>query len=70
VMVSDGLLEAVDLEGRDYGEARLSALVQTFSADNVAAMRGRILGDVKDFRSGADLRDDVTFILLRRCAGA
>ncbi|MCU0452345.1 MAG: serine/threonine-protein phosphatase [Bacteroidetes bacterium] len=70
VMVSDGLLEAVDLEGREYGEARLSALVQTFSADNVAAMRGRILGDVKDFRSGADLRDDVTFILLRRCAGA
>jgi sigma-B regulation protein RsbU (phosphoserine phosphatase) len=69
-MVSDGLLEAVDLEGREYGEQRLSALMQTFASDDVKALRSRILGDVKEFRSGADLRDDVTFILLRRRSNA
>lgn len=70
VMVSDGLLEAVNLEGHEYGEQRTMALVQTFCEDGVSALKDRILGDVKDFRSGADLRDDVTFIVLRRTAGA
>ncbi len=70
VMVSDGLLEAVNLEGQEYGEQRALALVQTFCDESVVALKNRILGDVKDFRAGADLRDDVTFILLRRLAGA
>lgn len=66
VLVSDGLLEAVNLEGNEYGEQRLSALVQTFHSEPVAVLRARILGDVKDFRAGSDLRDDITFIVLRR----
>lgn len=66
VMVSDGLLEAVDHEGREYGEQRLAGLVQTFATDDVGAFRNRLLADIKEFRSGADLRDDITFIVLRR----
>ncbi len=70
VMVSDGLLEAVNLEGGEYGEQRLSALLQAFHAEGVQALRDRILGDVREYRSGADLRDDITFIVLQRLARA
>jgi sigma-B regulation protein RsbU (phosphoserine phosphatase) len=70
VLVSDGLLEEVNLEGQEYGEQRLSALLQAFHSEGVVAMRGRILADLREYRSGADLRDDITFIDLRRLASA
>ena len=66
IVVSDGLLEAVDQEGREYGEKRLMALAHAFQTDEPAKFRDRLLADLKDFRQGADLRDDVTFLILRR----
>lgn len=66
LVVSDGLLEAVDLEGKEYGEERLRSLAGAFSDDTPTQFRDRMLADLKEFRKGADLRDDITFLILRR----
>ncbi len=66
VCVSDGVLEASRNDGEEYGEHRLTALLQAFRQESPEKLKDILLADLREFRSGHELRDDVTFLILKR----
>ncbi len=72
VLYTDGLIEARDALGRDYGDRRLSRLVaevagaRTPPASVTAReMRDAILGDLANFKGDSEQLDDMTVVVLR-----
>jgi sigma-B regulation protein RsbU (phosphoserine phosphatase) len=62
---SDGVTEARNPEGREYGLSRLAdRLGQLRKADAEAAIQD-VLADLKQFTAGADLRDDLTLLAVK-----
>lgn len=61
LVYTDGLLEATNSKGEEYGASRLMESVQKPSASARA-----VLADVQEFSSGGTLTDDATAIVLRR----
>lgn len=67
VLYSDGLTEAINRRGDDYGEERLAAIVRKASSVlHAADIRDAILQDVTDFVDGAAPHDDMTLVVVRR----
>ena len=66
MMFTDGLSETVKPAGQMLGEGKLRALLQTAAAcPDVQAARGHLLQALAEYRAGAPLADDQTFILIR-----
>ncbi len=75
ILYTDGLIEARDAEGRDYGDLRLARLVSEVA--NAASerkppapvtareMRDAILGDLSNFKGDSEQLDDMTVVVLR-----
>ena len=63
IMFSDGVTEACDAEGREFGEDRLLSSV-TASGTAPEILRG-ILGRVEDFCQGTAQSDDITVAVTR-----
>jgi anti-sigma regulatory factor (Ser/Thr protein kinase) len=66
LLVSDGVFEYQDPDGRAYGEGRVEALVRSHGARPMAELAERILADVEAFARGAPQQDDVTLVLVAR----
>jgi sigma-B regulation protein RsbU (phosphoserine phosphatase) len=66
VLYSDGITEAVDRNGKEYGQNRLAKFFQTFAAEPLETLKQRLLNDVALYRNGVELRDDLTFIMIRK----
>ncbi|MBT4384525.1 SpoIIE family protein phosphatase [Candidatus Peregrinibacteria bacterium] len=68
VMYSDGIPEAVDKKGMQYGTERLKAIVQDVAADLYTAegIKNAILSDVLDHISGHEQKDDMTLLVFKR----
>ncbi len=75
VLYTDGLIEARDAEGRDYGDERLSRLVAEVARAagdrrppapvTAREMRDAILGDLSNFKGDSEQLDDMTVVVLR-----
>jgi sigma-B regulation protein RsbU (phosphoserine phosphatase) len=65
-LYSDGLSEAVDAAGEEYGLERVTASFAAHRDLPVAAVIAGCLADLEDFRTGAPLRDDLTMMVIRR----
>ncbi|HEX7652638.1 MAG TPA: SpoIIE family protein phosphatase [Verrucomicrobiae bacterium] len=66
MMFTDGLSETANPAGQMLGEGKLRALLQTAAAcPDVQAARGHLLQALAEYRAGAPLADDQTFILIR-----
>lgn len=66
VLYSDGLVEALDGRGREYGRERLErAIARAGDAQSALAIRDAILSDLAAFRGTADPADDVTLVVAR-----
>jgi sigma-B regulation protein RsbU (phosphoserine phosphatase) len=65
VVVSDGVTEARNGEGDEFGNERLSSLVQASAALTPAALVESVLESVRQFSAGAEQHDDVTVLALR-----
>jgi phosphoserine phosphatase RsbU/P len=65
-LFTDGVNESVNADGKEYGQERIAGLIKAFSSDTVEELRERINNELINFRAGTDLRDDTTFILLKR----
>jgi sigma-B regulation protein RsbU (phosphoserine phosphatase) len=63
VLYSDGLTEATDPAGEEYGESRLRELLATTDARSPDAIRDAILASASVFLAGAPLRDDLTLLV-------
>lgn len=65
VVVSDGVTEAQNIDGDEFGNERLGSLVQANADLTPAALVECLLESVRQFSAGAEQHDDVTVLALR-----
>jgi phosphoserine phosphatase RsbU/P len=68
---TDGITEARDAGGEEFGEERLMALAESLPRDlDARAFGERVLAGHREFLAGTDSQDDVTLVVLRALAPA
>lgn len=65
VIYTDGISEAEDLEGEQFGMERLTSLVQTHRLGTAADVHNQIRSALKEFTGDQPAHDDSTLIVLR-----
>lgn len=65
VIFTDGLPEAVDSSGHEYGEVRLQNRVEHFTAESAAAVLSAVMADVDAYVGAARQHDDITCLAAR-----
>ncbi|HEV2386137.1 MAG TPA: SpoIIE family protein phosphatase [Candidatus Acidoferrales bacterium] len=66
VFYSDGIVETMTADGRQFGSERLERLVREFGpGEPVHKLADRILGEIDQFSGGAPPGDDRTLLILR-----
>ncbi len=65
IVYTDGITEAQDLQGREYGEKRLTDLVRSKISLSPADLQDQLLANVKHFAGEVSIRDDLTLLLVR-----
>ena len=65
VVFSDGISEAQDLAGEEYGDDRLIACLEANRGASPAAMREALLASARTFAAGAMQSDDMTVLIVR-----
>ena len=64
-LYTDGVSEAVDSRGEEYGEARLSGPLPGLHGEPARAVVDAVLGDVNSYQNGTPRSDDATAMCLR-----
>lgn len=62
---TDGVIEAVDDQGEEFGEARLLPCIQSVRTENAADTLKRVMTEVNTFVGYARQHDDITCLVLR-----
>lgn len=62
---TDGVIDAINEDGEEFGESRLLDLLRDLPQMNAADMRDRVMGDLNRFVGTARQQDDITCLLLR-----
>jgi serine phosphatase RsbU (regulator of sigma subunit)/ligand-binding sensor domain-containing protein len=67
VLITDGVVEALNHKRECYGEERLSRLMQQMDTVNLGAeeIKYKIIDDIKNFSSGAQQYDDMALIVVK-----
>jgi len=65
VVFSDGISEAQNPEGDEYGDERLIACLEANRAASPAEMREALIASARVFARGADQSDDMTVLIIR-----
>jgi phosphoserine phosphatase RsbU/P len=65
-LFTDGVSESVNSNGREYGQERIAGLIKKYGNNSAEKLRELINHELVGFRDGTDLRDDTTFVLLKR----
>jgi len=63
-LFSDGITEAFDTEGAEFGAARLEAALEAGRGGSAAELVSDVLGATAAFAAGADQSDDITCLAL------
>ncbi|MFH4188862.1 SpoIIE family protein phosphatase, partial [Acinetobacter baumannii] len=66
VIYSDGISEACDEQGREFGIESLTEVVVANRHLSVSALRDQIEGALSRFTHGAPATDDVTLVIIKR----
>jgi phosphoserine phosphatase RsbU/P len=65
VIFSDGISEALNAAGDEFGDDRILACIERLPQDNVQAMLEGLVSTVKEFASGTVQSDDMTAVVMR-----
>ena len=65
VMLTDGINEAVDVNGEEFGVDRICDVVRADADSSVQDLQTSILEAVRNFSEGTEQADDMTLLLLR-----
>jgi serine phosphatase RsbU (regulator of sigma subunit)/pSer/pThr/pTyr-binding forkhead associated (FHA) protein len=65
VMYSDGVTEAQNVAGEEFGEARMAEVIKSHSTEPAAVVLEKLIDAVKVFAKGADQYDDITALIVR-----
>jgi sigma-B regulation protein RsbU (phosphoserine phosphatase) len=68
VLYTDGVSEATDTDGAEYGSERLTKVIAERCGLSPTALVGACRDDLHSFRNGSAITDDVTILALRRVA--
>lgn len=66
VLYSDGLVEACDPGGEEFGFRRLEATLERLAHGSPSALMTGLLDEIDRFRSGVPLPDDLTLVVVSR----
>jgi sigma-B regulation protein RsbU (phosphoserine phosphatase) len=66
VLYSDGVTEAQDPDGNQFGEERFTHSLRRHIEDDLEGVTQRVLQEVAAFRRGVRRSDDLTLLALRR----
>jgi phosphoserine phosphatase RsbU/P len=66
ILYTDGVTEALDVNGLEFGLSRLIEAIQASAADGAPAMLSRVTGDLKVFVGSHPQNDDITLIAIRK----
>lgn len=64
-LFTDGLTETFNLAQQEFGEQRLLAFLSQAGEKPLPELKQNLLQELADFRAGAELHDDLTFLLIR-----
>ena len=70
VLYTDGITEAMDPDGREFGPAGLLKSLEEAAGASCLEVSGRVLAHVREFCKGAPVSDDITMLLLSRVSQA
>jgi phosphoserine phosphatase RsbU/P len=65
IIFSDGVSEALNTEGDEFGDARLQAIAISLVEATAQTIVDRIIADVRAFTRGAPQSDDITVMVIR-----
>ena len=65
-LYTDGVVETVDGAGQEFGEQRLKDLISGNAHASAENLKSTLVQELTSFRAGAELRDDTTFVVLKR----
>lgn len=65
IIFSDGVSEALNTEGEEFGDARLQEIAMTLVEATAQTIVDRIIADVRVFTRGAAQSDDITVMVIR-----
>ena len=68
VVYSDGVTEAMDAAETEFGEEKLTEIVNSHLDDSAAELIDRIFGDVKKHAGDHPQYDDMTMVVVKRAA--
>ncbi|MFQ5655606.1 MAG: PP2C family protein-serine/threonine phosphatase [Planctomycetota bacterium] len=66
VLYTDGVIEAMDAEGREYSSERFAGVLTGSHGLGAREIVERVLADLKSHTRGAEPSDDVTLLVLKR----
>ena len=65
LFITDGVTEARNASGEEYGDARVGAILQAHAGLPATAMRDAIAADVRAFGAGLEQHDDQTIVVVK-----
>jgi sigma-B regulation protein RsbU (phosphoserine phosphatase) len=65
IIYTDGVTEALDVNGHEFGEERLIAILKQRHTDEATAILEAVVDAVKTFAKGAAQHDDVTAMVVK-----
>lgn len=65
LLYTDGVTEAMDVNGKEFGEERLLQAVGSVSEACASDIIGKVLGSVRQYAAGAAQSDDITMLCLK-----
>ena len=66
VLYTDGVTEALDAEGDEFGAERMIQSVRASAAKGASAIITRLIDDVRNFVGSHPQNDDITLIAIRK----
>ena len=69
VIFSDGVSEAMDGGGEEYGEERLTRALQAVPQGTAEEIRAELIKDIQSFVGENPLHDDLSLLVIRFSAG-
>jgi sigma-B regulation protein RsbU (phosphoserine phosphatase) len=66
VLFTDGVSEAMDAEGREFGEERIERVLQNYYPESVEKILFQLQTSIREHILGAPQSDDITLLLLKR----
>jgi sigma-B regulation protein RsbU (phosphoserine phosphatase) len=66
LLFTDGVSETADTRLMEFGESRLAQILSRNAQTSPEQIKSILLKELQVFRNGAELRDDTTFVVIKR----